>query len=49
MLILATGLKELKGLKMCDLEKALDIKNIKSVTYNGVLIIKDGVKVGQDG
>lgn len=34
---------------MDNLEIALDIKNIKSVTYNGVLIVKDGVKVEQDG
>ena len=34
---------------MCDLEIALDIKNIKTVTYNGKIIVKDGKKVAQDG
>mgnify|MGYP006899689859 CR=1 FL=1 len=33
---------------MCDLEKALNIKG-KTVFYNGVMIVKDGVKLVQDG
>ena len=33
---------------MCDLELALKVAG-KTVIYNGVLIVKDGKKVEQDG